>query len=51
MSDWKYIRPESTTNYCLNPSAETTGNFTAEAGTTVTRSTTYSHYGLYSYRV
>ena len=51
MSDWKYIKPEATTNYVKNPSAETTGNFAAEGGTTVTRSTTYSHYGLYSYRV
>lgn len=51
MSDWKIIVPESTINYVMNPSGETTGNFSAEAGTTVTRSTTYQHYGLYSYRV
>lgn len=51
MSDWKVIAAETTTNYVLNPSAETAGNFAAEAGTTVTRVTTYQHYGLYSYRV
>jgi hypothetical protein len=51
MSDWKLITPEATINYVMNPSAELTGNFAAEAGTTVTRSTTYQHYGLYSYRV
>ena len=51
MSDWKYIRPEETTNYCLNPSAETTGNYTAEAGTTVARSTSDAFYGITSYRV
>ena len=47
---WKLIRPEATTNYALNPSGETTGNFAA-AGGAVTRSTTYSKYGLYSYYV
>lgn len=51
MSNWMIIVPESTTNKFLNPSAETTGNFAAEAGTTVTRSTTYGKYGLYSYRI
>jgi hypothetical protein len=51
MSDWKVIVPQSTVNYCLNPSGETTGSYAAEAGTTVTRVTTYQHYGLYSYRV
>jgi hypothetical protein len=51
MSDWKVITPQATTNMVLNPSGETTGNFAAEAGTTVTRVTTYQHYGLYSYRV
>jgi hypothetical protein len=50
MSDWKIIVPEATTNKALNPSAETTGNFAAVGGT-VTRSTTYSKYGLNSYRV
>lgn len=51
MSDWKLVIGESTLNYVTNPSGETTGNFAAEGGTTVTRSTTYQHYGLYSYRV
>jgi hypothetical protein len=51
MSDWKVIVPVATTNMVLNPSAETTGNFAATAGATVTRVTTYQHYGLDSYRV
>lgn len=51
MSDWKIDIPEATTNKALNPSGEITGNFAAEAGTTVTRVTTFQHYGLYSYRV
>lgn len=51
MSNWKVIFPTATTNKALNPSFETTGNFTAEAGTTVTRVTTFQHYGLYSARV
>lgn len=51
MSNFKIVVGEATTNYVLNPSGETTGNFAAEAGTTVTRSTTYQKYGLYSYRV
>lgn len=51
MSDWKVIAPVATTNRVLNPSFETTGNFAAEAGTTVTRVTTFQHYGLYSARV
>lgn len=51
VSDFKIVIPEGTTNKVLNPSGEITGNFAAEAGTTVTRSTTYQHYGLYSYRV
>lgn len=51
MSNFKIVVGEQTQNMALNPSAETTGNFAAEAGTTVTRSTTYQKYGLYSYRV
>lgn len=51
MSDWKIVVPESTLNRCLNPSAETTGNFAALAGTTVTRVTSFQNYGLNSYRV
>lgn len=51
MSDWKIVVPETTQNRVLNPSAEVALNFTAEAGTTVTRETTYSKYGVYSYRV
>ncbi len=50
MSNWKIVVPESTTNKVLNPSAEETGNFSA-VGATVTRVTTYSKYGLRSYRV
>lgn len=51
MSDFKIIIGEGTTNLVLNPSGETTSNYAAETGTTVTRSTTYQKYGLYSYRV
>lgn len=51
MSDWKILTPDSTLNRVLNPSAETTLNFAALAGTTVTRVTTFQHYGLNSYRV
>jgi hypothetical protein len=51
MSDWKIIIPEATSNMALNPSAETTGNYAAGGGATITLSTTYQHYGLYSYRV
>lgn len=51
MSYFKIIVGESTINYTLNPSGETTGNFAAGGAATVTRSTTYQKYGLYSYRV
>jgi len=50
MSDWKVIVPEATTNCVLNPSAEATGNYAAVGGA-VTRVTTYSAFGLRSYRV
>ena len=47
MSDWLVVVPEVTINYCLNPSAETTGNFAAVGGgaASVTRVTTYQLYG------
>jgi len=48
---WRFIAPIATTNMVLNPSAETTGNFAAVAGATVTRDTTFQKYGLTSYRV
>lgn len=48
---WRIVKPDGTTNKVLNPSAETTGNFSAIAGTTVTRVTTDSFVGLQSYRV
>ena len=51
MSDFKIIIPESCVNKTLNASAETTGNFAAVGAATVTRSTTYSKHGVYSYRV
>ena len=51
MSYWHTITPEAATHMALNPIAGTTGNFTQIAGTTVARSTTYSFYGAYSYRV
>jgi len=51
VSDWKIIVPEATENMVLNPSGETTSNYAALGGGTVTRSTTYSKWGVYSYRV
>lgn len=51
MSAWKIVVPHAATNYVLNPSAETTGNYTAYLGATVTRSTTYSARGEYSYKI
>ena len=48
---WRIVKPDGTINKVLNPSAETTGNFSAIAGTTVTRVTTDSFVGLQSYRV
>jgi hypothetical protein len=51
MSYWKIIKPEAATNKVLNPIAGTTGNFTQLAGTTVSRSSTYAFYGVYSYRI
>jgi len=51
MSHWQFIKPQATTNMVLNPSAETTGNFGNYNGGVVTRVSTYSNYGLYSYEV
>jgi len=48
---WKVISPVESTNYVLNPSAETTSNYSALGAATITRSTTYQKYGNYSYRV
>lgn len=45
------ISPVQDQNYVLNPSAETTGNFSNQAGGVVTRVTTFQKYGLYSYQV
>jgi hypothetical protein len=51
MSDWKIVVPEATINNVLNPSAEIAANFAAEGAAVVTRVTTTSRYGVYSYRV
>ncbi|NIQ88765.1 MAG: hypothetical protein GWN93_06650 [Deltaproteobacteria bacterium] len=51
MSTWKIIVPEATTNYCLNPSAETTGNFAAVGGGAITRVNTSQFFDVYSYRI
>jgi hypothetical protein len=51
MSFLAIIVPEAGTNYVLNPSAEATGNFAAHNGATVTQSTTYARFGVYSYSV
>lgn len=50
-NNWRIIQPLASTNEVLNPSAEITGNFSAVNGATVTRSTAFQKYGLYSYRV
>lgn len=51
VSTWQLVKPTATTNYVMNPSAEITANFAATGSATITRSTTYQKYGLYSYRV
>lgn len=43
------VVPEVGTNFVLNPSAETTGNFTGHNGATVTRETFAARFGSYSY--
>lgn len=50
-NSWQIVKPIATTNYVLNPSAENTGNYIAIGSATITRSTTYQKYGLYSYRI
>jgi len=50
-NSWQIVKPIATTNYVLNPSAETTGNFAAVGSATITRVATYQKYGLNSYRV
>lgn len=50
-NSWQIITPVASSNYVLNPSAETTGNFATVGSATITRSTTYQKYGLTSYRV
>jgi len=48
---WELIEPEATENEVLNPQAGDTANFAAVGGGTQTRVTTYSLYGVRSYRV
>lgn len=48
---WKVVSPVASSNYVMNPSAENTGNYSALGSATITRSTTYQKYGLYSFRV
>lgn len=50
MSSWKIVVPELARNMVLNPSGEIAGNFAAVGGSAA-QSTTYSHYGVYSYWV
>lgn len=50
MGIWQFILPEATINHVLNPSAEAAGNYVALGGA-VTRVTTYSKFGIRSYRV
>lgn len=51
MSAWKIVVPHAASNYVLNPSAETTKNYAAYLGATVTRTTDYSARGEYSYKI
>lgn len=51
MGIWNFILPEATINHVLNPSAEIAGNNANPGGSTVTRVTTYSKFGIRSYRV
>ncbi len=50
-NNWRIIQPVASSNLVLNPSAETTANFSVVGTATVTRSTTFQKYGLFSYRV
>lgn len=50
-NSWQIIKPIQTSNFVLNPSAENTGSYSAVGSATITRSTTYAKYGLYSYRI
>ncbi len=50
-NNWRIIQPVASSNLVLNPSAEIAANFSAIATATVTRSTTFQKYGLFSYRV
>lgn len=50
-NSWQIVKPVAATNYVLNPSAETTGNYVAIGSVTITRSITYAKYGLYSYHL
>lgn len=50
-NNWYLVKPKASYNYVLNPSAETTGNFSDVSGGTTTRSTDYQKYGLYSYNL
>lgn len=47
----RLVFPRAAYNYVKNPSAETTSNYSAVSGATVSRVTTYQKYGLYSYEV
>ena len=52
---FQFQTPSESVNYCLNPSAESSANFTTTGTSTVTRSTTYSRQvtaeEMYSFRV
>lgn len=51
MGIWSIVIPEETTNFCYNPSGESTGNYAASGAATVTRVTSSQKFGLYSYRI
>ncbi len=48
---WKVVVPTQTPNYILNPSAESSTNYSALGGASVGPETTYQIYGASSYRI
>ena len=48
---WKVIVPQATTNMCLNPSAETTGNYAPAGGGAISVQTDVAKFGKTAYQV
>lgn len=51
MGNWRIVVPEATTNYVLNPSAETSGNYAAHNSATISLDTAQARQGDYCYLV